>query len=84
MFKALLVPPDAMLYETAKNYVACIVAQRRGCAVALSVELDAMRSRSHAEFEAALVRYGIEFDDKEDVLDIAVELNDYAERSEFR
>ena len=83
MIKTFLVPPDAMLYETAKNYVACIVAQRRGCAVNLAASLDAMRSRSHADFEAAIVRHGIEFDDKEDVLDIAIELSQYAERSSF-
>jgi len=83
MIKAMLYPADATLYEQAKDYIAVIVAMRQCVAVKLTTPLNATRSSCHAAFEASLIHHGIEFYDKQDVLDIAVELNDYAERRSF-
>lgn len=83
MIKCMLYPADATLYEQARNYVAVIVAMRQRVAVAWTSSLNATRQRCHAAFETSLVHHGIEFYDKQDVLDIAVELSDYAERSSF-
>ena len=76
-------PPDAMLYEKAKDYVAAISAEWQSCGVGLAASPNTALWRSREAFPAALRQSHIEFKTAQDILDIATELCSYAERSAF-
>ena len=73
MVPCLLVPADSVLYDAAKSYVDCIVSERESEGEMTSL-LDTLRADSHRTLEALLNQHGIEYYDKQDVLDIAVQL----------
>ena len=73
MISCLTIPADTQLIDLAQGYIDCIVAMRKGSQELIST-LDILRAEAHRSFEAKCVEHGIEFYDKQDLIDIAAQI----------